>query len=398
MARFSYIAAAPSGARVAGSVEADDERDAFARLQRDSLRPIRITPASGSDRRGRVSLPPEAVAELASDLAELLLAGASMKNALAVMASASGDTSSGPAAQALSVEISKGVPLDEAFRTVLGSRYPFLPALIAAGEAAGSLPAALTTIAETIERDMEIAEQVVGALSYPGFVLCMTLGSVLLIVLFVVPALAPIIDEAGGQTSLVMTGLLAVSRLLTDHPMVWMGALSAVAAVLLVSWRVGALNRVLQTLLLDGPLGAMARGIVYGGFARALGQLLAARAPAPEAIRLASGSIRLDEARKRLDGVAIAVGGGASISEALASVSSLPPALSQMARIGEETGALGRMLDRAGRQEQSRALRRIKSRTKWLGPALIIVLGVMIGILMSGLLAGVSGLGDPGLQ
>eukprot|EP01030_Chromulinospumella_sphaerica_P020621 gene20621-20539_t len=225
MARFNYTAAAPSGVRVAGSVEADDERDAFARLQRENLRPIRLTIASGRDQRGRVTLSAEAVAELASDLAELLLAGASMKNALAVMASASGDTSSGPAAQALSQEISKGAPLDEAFRTVLGSRYPFLPALIAAGEAAGNLPGALTTIAETIERDMEIAEQVVGALSYPGFVLSMTLGSVLLIVLFVVPALAPIIDEAGGQTSLIMAALLAVSRLLTEHPLLWTSVL-----------------------------------------------------------------------------------------------------------------------------------------------------------------------------
>lgn len=397
MPRFTYTAAAPNGARVTGVIEASDERDAYARLRADNYRPISLVAAKDDSRAGRVTLGPAAVGELAADLAELLMAGASMKNALQVMSSASEGGNAGAAARALSQEISKGVPLDEAFRTVLGARYPFLPALVAAGEAAGNLPSALNTIAETIERDLEITEQVATALSYPAFVLAMTLGSVLLIVLFVAPALAPIIEEAGNGTSLVMSALLAVSGLLTEHPLAWSGGLLALGVALFTAWRIGALDPILQTLLLDGPLRQMTRGVVYGGFARTLGQLLAARAPAAEAIRLAAGSIRLAEARKRLDGVALAVGGGATVSQALATVASLPPTLSQMARIGEETGALGRMLDRAGRQEQQRALRRIKSSTKWLGPALIIVLGALIGVLMSGLLSGVSGLGDPGL-
>jgi general secretion pathway protein F len=396
MARFDYLAASAGGGRVAGSVEAENERDAFEQLQRQDLRPIRLTPATGPAKAGRVALSPRAVAELTADLAALLQAGASMKNALAVMAGAEGGTPSGPAARALSEEISKGVGLEEAFGSVLGGRYPFLPALVAAGEASGNLPGALIMVTETIERDLEIAEQVGGALGYPAFVLFMTLGSLLMLVLFVVPALAPIIDSAGGQTSLFMSVLVWVSRLLTEHGLVWTGLITVGAVATLVAWRFGALKVLVQTLLLDGPLRGIARGIVYGGFARA--QLLVARAPAPEAIRLATGSIRLSEAARRLEGLATLVGGGLSISQALAETRSIPRSISQMARIGEETGALGQMLERAGRLEQARALRQIKARTKWLGPALIIVLGVMIGILMSGLLSGVSGLGDTGIQ
>jgi len=213
-----------------------------------------------------------------------------------------------------------------------------------------------------------------------------------------VPALAPVIDAAGGETSAVMRGLLAVSRLLTEHPLVWLGLGVAALAGWLAAWRTGLLDLAVQRLLLDGPVRLIVRGIVYGGFARTLGQLLTARTPASEAIRLAVGSVPLAEAARRLEGLPAAIGGGASLSEALAGVSSLPATLGQMAMIGEETGALGKMLDRAGRLEQARALRRIKAQTKWLGPALIIVLGVMIGILMSGLLSGVSALGDTGIE
>jgi general secretion pathway protein F len=398
MRRFDYIAASESGARVTGSIQAADERAAFDQLRRESLRPIKLTAASGQTRTGKVALGPRAVAELAADLAALLLAGASMKNALAVMRDAAGDASSGPAARALSEEISKGVRLEEAFGSVLGSRYPFLPALVAAGEASGSLPRALLMISETIERDLDISEQVGGALSYPAFVLLMTLASLAMIVLLVVPALAPLIEQSGNDTPFVMAGLFAVSRLLTEHPIFWTVSIGVLAGGLLIAWRTGALGAFAQRALLDGPQRTIVRGIVYGGFARALGQLMAARVPAGEAIRLAVGSIRLTEAARRLDGLATAVRGGASISQSLAETPALPRSLSQMARIGEETGSLGQMLERAGQLEQARALRRVKAQTKWLGPALIIVLGVMIGILMSGLLSGVSALGDTAVQ
>jgi len=398
MARFDYAATNEAGRRITGSLEAASDQEAFASLRRQNLRPVRLQLAGGKASSGRVRLTPSLVGELLAELAALLDAGASMKNALAVIAKAGSETGMGAAARALSEEIGKGRPLEEAFAAVLGPRYASVPALVAAGEAAGALPAALETIADTIERDLEITEQVAGALSYPAFVLLMTLASLLMIVLLVVPALAPVIDAAGGETSAVMRGLLAVSRLLTEHPLVWLGLGVAALAGWLAAWRTGLLDLAVQRLLLDGPVRLIVRGIVYGGFARTLGQLLTARTPASEAIRLAVGSVPLAEAARRLEGLPAAIGGGASLSEALAGVSSLPATLGQMAMIGEETGALGKMLDRAGRLEQARALRRIKAQTKWLGPALIIVLGVMIGILMSGLLSGVSALGDTGIE
>ncbi len=398
MSRFEYLAANEAGGRVSGAVDAADEKEAFDKLRQDGLRPIRLTAASASRRGGRVRLDNRSVGELSADLAALLTAGASMKTALGVLTDAAGDAPAGQAARALSEEISKGVAIDSAFSIVLGDRYPFVPALVAAGEASGDLPHALTMISETIERDIEIAEQIGTALSYPAFILAMTLGSVLMIVLLVVPALAPVIEETGGETSFVLGALIAVSGLLTEHAVVWLILLGMLVAGSLLAWRTGSLWRWLQALWLDGILSGPARSLVYGGFARSLGQLLMARAPAGEAIRLAIGALRLPVAAERLSTLATQVRGGTAISSALAQNSALPQSLAQMARIGEETGALGQMLERAGRLEQARALRRIRLVTRWLAPALIIVLGILIGILMTGLLSGVSALGESGIQ
>ena len=81
----------------------------------------------------------------------------------------------------------------------------------------------------------------------------------------------------------------------------------------------------------------------------------------------------------------------------LAAVRTFPRSISRLASIGEQSGALGPMLVRAGRYAEKAALRSIESSARILGPVLIVVLGGMIGLLMAGLLSGISGLGDAAL-
>ena len=66
--------------------------------------------------------------------------------------------------------------------------------------------------------------------------------------------------------------------------------------------------------------------------------------------------------------------------------------------MGEASGALGAMLARAGQMEEDAAIRRIEAAGRILRPALIVVLGALIGLLMAGLLSGISQLGDAALQ
>jgi type II secretory pathway component PulF len=89
---------------------------------------------------------------------------------------------------------------------------------------------------------------------------------------------------------------------------------------------------------------------------------------------------------------------GQALSAALDRVRAFPIAITRLAAIGEASGALGPMLARAGHLEEDAALRRIEAAGKLLGPALIVVLGAIIGLLMAGLLSGVSQLGGAALR
>jgi general secretion pathway protein F len=154
----------------------------------------------------------------------------------------------------------------------------------------------------------------------------------------------------------------------------------------------------IERLLLDGPMRRTAGALVFGGFAIALGNMLAAGAPMSEALRLAIRSVQSKTARTRLEPVARAVRDGQSLSTALDQVKPFPVAIVRLAAVGEASGALGPMLARAGKLEEDSALRRIEAAGRLLGPALIVLLGGLIGLLMAGLLTGVSQLGGAALR
>lgn len=113
-----------------------------------------------------------------------------------------------------------------------------------------------------------------------------------------------------------------------------------------------------------------------------------------DALRLSLRAVRSDLARKRLAPVVQAVRQGESLSAALSRVSNLPAAIVRLSAIGEESGSLGTMLSRAGRIEEQAALKRIEAAGRVLGPALIVLLGALIGLVMAGLQSGVTGLGQ----
>jgi type II secretory pathway component PulF len=150
-------------------------------------------------------------------------------------------------------------------------------------------------------------------------------------------------------------------------------------------------------ILLEGPSKRTVRSLVFGGFSIAIGGMLSAGAPMSETLRLAIRAVNSPLAKKRLEPVLYEVRQGESLSTALERVKGFPSAISRLAAVGEATGSLGPMLARAGRLEEEAAIRRIEQIGQILGPALIVSLGGLVGLIMASLLSGVSSLGGAAL-
>lgn len=395
---FAYVARAADGKRVRGQVPAPSEQAAFERLRRQGLSPLKLRPARSRAGGGDRGLQDRESAEILLSLADLLSAGADMRSALNVLLSRAQGSRVANACRRLLQDISAGEALDVAFARTLAPRHAFVAALVAAGEAAGDLPQALRRAGEMLEAAIKLRQQLVAALAYPSFVLISTLAAAGVILLAVVPSLEPLVSEGGEGSAPILSGLLAASRLLREQGMILAAGLGVAAILVAVLGRAGLLRRPLDRLWFTGPWRRTTCALAFGGFAISLGAMLAAGAPMSEALRLAIRGVRSDLAKDRLQVVLQQVRQGVSLSQALQDVKGFPQTIVRLVSVGESTGALGRMLQRSGKLEEDAAVRDTEAAARLLGPALIVLLGGLIGLMMAGLLSGVTELGQAALN
>jgi type II secretory pathway component PulF len=398
MSTYRYLALDAGGRRIRGSLEADTAVWAQEELSRRGLTPVRLERWRGMAAQAAPAPGPlnrRLLSSFLYDLGTLAEAGVDFRSALGVLAQSEDPRGATVRlARALEHEVAAGAPLEAAFSRVFGGSFPAVAGLVAGGQAAGSLPQALTRGAENLEQELEAADGVAAAISYPGFILVMTAISLLVILLVVVPSLAPLAQQSQNALPPALGVMFGLSKAIRSNASGLALIGTALAAAVLVGWRLGLVRRPIEAWLLDGPARSITRGLVFGGAAANLGALIAAKVPAGDAIQLAQRTCGWLIARERLGRSADLVREGASVSQALRACPGVPAAVTRMALIGEEAGRLGQMLDRAGGMERRRALRRIRRASQWLGPILIICLGAMVGLIMASLLASITTLAD----
>jgi len=384
------------GKRRHGVVSAASEADAFSRLRAENLSPLSLRPAAAT----RSSKSPlallfnrkEGVNDLAleeafSSLAVLLRAGADIRTALSVVGGAN------KALREVGQAIVGGASVEAGFASVIPPAHAHLRGLIAAGEARGDLASGLEAASSVLATGRKIRQHLFEALSYPAFVFVTAIAALCVILLVVVPAIAPLLEDTGHAPPLYFQVIVAASDGLR---LVWGYLLAAcflAGLALVFAWRYGNLRAALQTWMLAGPLAPISQGLVFGGFAKTLGDCLASGATLTEALRLCQRGVVNGEARKRLDGVVTQIRQGQRLSEALRQVSGFPDPISRLCEVGEASSTLGPMLAKAGAREEAQALARIDKLSKLLGPALIVFLGGLIGGLMGGVLTALTDIG-----
>lgn len=393
---YAYVAIDASGRRVRGELAATDEARAYDQLRREGLSPVQLTARTRTTAKRPKTSPLGAreAGEFLSSLAELLQAGADIRTALSILGARFERASVKAFCQELSADIAGGEPLEQAFAKGFSQSHAFVAPMVAAGEAAGDLPGGLQRAADIIGSRLKLRDQIVTVMAYPCFVLVSAIAAVAVILLFIVPSIAPLAEEAGGEPPASLVVLMQASDFVRTQFGLAAAVLLAVFLLLVFVVRLGVLSRPVERLILDGPAKRTIGGLVFGAFSLSLGTMLTAGAPISEALRLAIRATPYRGARRRLEPVIGAVREGRQLADALADVKGFPPVIIRLTTVGEASNTVGELLTRAGSLEEGRALRRIEMVGKIAGPALIILLGALLGVLMGGLLSGVSQMGQ----
>jgi len=281
-------------------------------------------------------------------------------------------------------DVRRGVEGGAALATAM-ARHPntfdrLYTSLVAAGEASGTLDAILKRLATFIEKQARLASQVRSALVYPAVVLTIAVVVVALILWQVVPTFTSLYSGLNAALPWPTRVVIWVSRrLLVIGPV---SALSAWAVVsVLLRYRQTSEGRMLiDRFLLRLPLvGGTLRKVIVARFCRTLGTLLGSGVSILNGLEITGRAANNAVIERAIATVRARIERGHTVSQPLSATGEFPPMVTQMVGVGERTGTLDGMLNRAAEFYEDEVDVEIAGLLTMLEPVLIAVLGVVVG-------------------
>ncbi len=395
MPAFAYQAVDPAGKRVRGRAEAANPELLVRSLSDRGVVVLKVTPAdegAGMKRLGTRFGARQAVLEATRALAALLPAGMPLSRALGVAAS----LTTGVVADALDA-VRRRVERGESVAAALASYPDLFPPLyvgvVRAGEKSGDLDAAFTRLAAQLERDAQLRDRLLSASIYP--LLLATVGgiAVLVLVLFVLPRFAELLQGAGARLPRSTAIVLGAATLLHRFWPLVLAAAVAVPLATLAYLRSVEGRRVASQLLLGIPVVRTLRRHALGArFARTVGVLLGGGAPLLAALEDAQESLGDPLARDEAARIRLRVREGAALHQAIAEGGLFPPLLTHVVAVGEEAARLEEFLLKAADILEERTERVLQRLVALLEPALIVFFGGVVGFVALSLFQAIYGI------
>ncbi|QBS37587.1 type II secretion system F family protein [Thermaerobacter sp. FW80] len=396
-----------TGRRVRGRIEAASLQEALGRLREAGYVALHVRPlvwwrdldVRDWLRRDRLRLHPRERAVFFRQMAALLRAGIPLTTALASLAAQSRGRLQ-ELNRRLHRSIDAGRSLHEALALQAGAFHPVHLALVRAAELSGTLDEAMARLAADEERRVRVEGKLRAAMGYPLFVLVVTLGVLVVMVTFVVPTLAGIFAQFELPLPWPTRFWVGVAR--DGRGLAGFVALAASIGAAAWGWaRSPAGGRRWDAWKLRLPIiGPLAQALVLARITRALATLYRSGLPMLESLAAAGAlagnrvfTAALAQARSALQR-------GASLASALGAPGVFPQVLVDLVAVGEATGALDELLDRAARLYEDEADRRLDGLTTLVEPVLVLVMGAVVGFVaisvvlpILALLSGVTALG-----
>ena len=394
MSVYTYRSTTMDGTVTEGFIEADDEKTAIERLKNQGMIPLEVkAPSRNLITSFRLRTTKEDLTAFTAELSTLLAAGLPLDRSLNILA----EIAEHRGMKEMVQELLKSIREGNSFSSALQKQPEIFPRIyvnmVRAGEAGGVLDAVLDKLNEFLETARELKDQVFSAMIYPA-ILAVTGGiSILVLLTFVLPRFAAIFSELGSSLPLSTKILLALSE--TAQSYGWLIVALLIAAVLLgrsyiasESGRLGwdALKlRLIRDLIIK---------LETARFCRTLGTLLASGVPLLQALNNAGEVIGNRVIASSIAAVTKGAKEGKGISAPLSQAGVFPPLALSMIKVGEETGQLDQMLIRIAVTYEKILKQAVKRFMAILEPALIMLMGLIIGFIVVSMLLAVFSIAD----
>jgi general secretion pathway protein F len=389
MPAYKYEALDAAGKTRQGLLEAENAKAARGQLRGQWLVPLAVeVVAAAAQSAGGISFSRRAfssttLAVWTRQIAGLVGAGLPLERALTALADEAETPQQRELVSHLRAEVNAGAPFARALGSAPREFDDVYRAVVAAGEQSGALGGVLERLADDLEERQALRAKLIGASLYPAIVSIIALVIVIFLVSYVVPQVAGVFSTRKQALPLLTTMMLGLSAFVRQWGWLVGLALVGAGAALAVALRAEPFRLRFDAAWLRLPLlGRLARGYNAARFAGTLAMLAGAGVPILKALQAAAETLHNRALRADAMDALVQVREGAPLAAALAAKKRFPGLLPMFARLGEQTGQLPQMLDRAAKQLSMEVQRRSMALATILEPLLIVVMGAAVMVIV----------------
>jgi general secretion pathway protein F len=383
---FRYRALTAAGKSEQGSVQASDEAGAVAQLQKRGLLVLQVE-AWGGPGLGRTlnrgALNGAALVSFTQQLATLLGAGQPLEKSLGILLKQSAEPQRRALLERIREQVKAGKPLSVALEEEGGQFSTLYISMVRAGEAGGALENTLRQLSDYLERSEALRGEVINALIYPLFLVVGVLGSLALLLAYVVPQFVPIFRDLGVPIPFITRAILELGEALSDY------GLLILAGIIVLIWglawrRRQPLRRERHDRRLLGikVIGPLVRRLEAARLARTLGTLLSNGVALLQALLIVRQVCGNHAIRRQVQEAGEWVKAGGTLATAFGEQPLLPELALNMIEVGEQAGNLDAMLLKVADVFDVEAKRGIERLLAALVPTLTVVMAVMVAVIM----------------
>lgn len=387
MPNFRYNVLDSAGKASEGIIDASSIFDASRKLKSDGKFIVKIEVDKGPSiinaEIGPKMLKTKELVLISRQLASLLSAGITIVRSLDMLYQQVQTKKAKKVVGEIYEGIQSGKTLTEAFKDQKEYIPQIMISMIAAGEESGRLDEIMNRLAEHFLKEAKIKNKVSSAMVYPKILAILTVGVTVALLTFVVPSIAQTIYDLGGDLPGLTKAVMAISNSLTSF---WWAYLLAFIIIYFgfSYWRkTDKGHEMWDTIRIKMPiLGKATKMTAASRFTRTVSTLLKSGLSVLAAVEITGASLDNVILEKKLSQARIEIRKGSTLSKAIKDIDEFPRMIYAMTAIGEESGTLDTILDKAADFFEDEADSATQKLVSALEPIMIIVMAVVVGLVV----------------
>jgi type IV pilus assembly protein PilC len=270
---------------------------------------------------------------------------------------------------------------------------PYYVGMLSSAELSGNLDTVLSQLSDYMERDADARSKVTAAMIYPSIVLGMSLVTVVVLGVFVMPRFKTFFQSLHASLPLPTRMLISATNFVEANWYIIFAVIFAIVLVIAITFHSKQGRAHIDSFVLQIPvIGDLIQHVMVERICRVMASMLQAGVALPEAMTVTSESVSNAVYKRGLDTIRDEMLEGRGLAEPVASSQLFPSAARQMMRVGEETGTLDEQLTVAAQYYARELDGRIKKFTSLFEPAIIIFMGVIVGFVAIALISAMYGI------